>query len=436
MLTHTILIASFFLVGVFFLTTVSYAFMHLGEISSLNVIKQHRKCFFYYPSHLFIFNDPPFELLIFSTILGKNFAFLGFVFTIVYALFLFSLSIWQIIIILLVLLLGISLFGEFFPRLWSIRAADYALSFSMPFASFFLFLSLPFSFLFVKFAWYSARAKEKAQLGNQVEEMKETVVEVLRKKGLKGKLNRSDKKLIESVIKFKDRIVREIMVPRVDLCSLAAETPIRLAAQSFINEGYSRIPVYKGTIDNMIGVLMFKDILEIYMNSLEDRDKTSLIASPIDSIIKNVFYTPETKKASQLLQEFRAKQMHMAIVVDEYGGTEGVVTIEDILEEIVGEIADEYDTSEEANYTTESGGKSWIVDGRMTILDIEENFNIHLPQEGDYDTIGGYIFHKVGAIPQKGLKIHYQNFDLEILHSSDKSVEKVRITARKKIHED
>lgn len=261
-----------------------------------------------------------------------------------------------------------------------------------------------------------------------MEEMREAVVQILRSANVKGKLNSADKKLIESVVRFKERIVREVMVPRVDLFLLSGETTIRQAAKELISEGYSRIPVYRDTIDNIIGVLMFKDILQLYMDCLEGKKESELLNASIESITKGVFYTPETKKVAQLLQEFRSKQMHMAIVVDEYGGTEGVVTMEDILEEIVGDIADEYDTGEEQLFTTQPGGGGWIVDARMSILDAEEAFSIHIPQEGEYDTIGGYIFHKAGSIPQKGLRIHHEDFDLEILSSSERSVEKVRIT--------
>ena len=138
-----------------------------------------------------------------------------------------------------------------------------------------------------------------------------------------------------------------------------------------------------------------------------------------------MLYTPETKKLSNLLQEFRKKQVHLAIVVDEYGGTEGIVTIEDILEEIVGDISDEYD-EEEALFIPQSDG-SWIVDPRMSILDAEAQLGITFPEEGDFDTIGGYIFHCTGSIPTKGFVIHRDEFDIEILRSSDRSVEKVKI---------
>ncbi len=433
MLTGCILLALFFLIWAFFLTTVTHSLTRLGETRSLELVKNYPKRFFYYPFHCFIFKDPPFELIIFSATLSENLARLGFAATVVYGMFfVLSLSILHTTLILVALLFLMLFIGDFFPRLWAIRASEYALSFCFAFASFFLFLSLPFSFIFLKCADYVTRTHEKERGGDPLEEMKETVVQILHAADVKGTLNTSDKKLIESVVKFKDRIVREVMVPRVDLSSLTAETSIREASQALIEEGFSRMPVYRDTVDNIIGVLMFKDILELFMDCIEGKKEASLLDSPIESITKGVFYTPETKKVSHLLQEFRTKQMHMAIVVDEYGGTEGVVTMEDILEEIVGEIADEYDVDEELLYTAQPGGGSWIVDARMTILDAEETFNIHIPQEGEYDTIGGYIFHKVGSIPQKGLRIHHKDFDLEILSSSERSVEKVRITSRQK----
>ncbi|MCH9626675.1 MAG: hypothetical protein S4CHLAM2_03030 [Chlamydiales bacterium] len=437
MLTSCILLSVFFLIWAFFLTTTTHTLTRLGETRSLELVKNYPYRFFYYPFHSLLFKKPPFELIIFSATLGENVARLGYAATAVFGLLHFSsLSALHVVWISILLLFLILLIGDFFPRLWAIRNPEYALSFSLAFASFFLFLSFPFSFVFLKFADYSTRVREKVQGGDPLEEMKETIVNILHTADVKGKLNATDIKLIESVVKFKDRIVREVMVPRVDLFSLGGETSIRSAARSLVEEGYSRTPVYKESVDNIIGVLMFKDILELYMDCLEEKKDTSLLDAPIETIAKSVFYTPETKKVSHLLQEFRTKQMHMAIVVDEYGGTEGVVTMEDILEEIVGEIADEYDVDEELLYTAQPGGGSWIVDARLSILDAEEIFHIHVPQEGDYDTIGGYIFHKVGAIPEKGLRIHHEDFDLEILSASERSIEKVRVTPRHKESEE
>jgi CBS domain containing-hemolysin-like protein len=230
--------------------------------------------------------------------------------------------------------------------------------------------------------------------------------------------------MIESVMDFKDRIAREVMVPRVDIFSLSHDTTIEEAAVFLHNEGYSRTPVYKNTLDNIIGVLMYKDILSKYMEFAQTND-IGILKAPISTLLKKVLYTPETKTISHLLQEFRKKQVHLAIIVDEYGGTEGIVTIEDILEQIVGEIADEYDEEEDLFIALPEGG--WLVDARMTVYDIEEQFGIEIPQDGDYDTIGGYIFHETGTIPSKGFVLQKPDFEIEVIRSNDRRVEKLKI---------
>lgn len=236
-----------------------------------------------------------------------------------------------------------------------------------------------------------------------------------------------DIKIIESVIHFQMRVAREVMVPRMDMFCLNAETSIREAVIQLEDQSYSRVPVYKETIDNIIGVLMYKDILKKYIEYQNSYD-LSILEAPIGSIIKKVMYIPESKKISNLLQDFRKKQTHLAIVVDEYGSTEGIVTIEDILEEIVGDIEDEYDEEEELFIPIGPG--SWIVDGRMNLIDAIEQFNIELPQSNDYDTLGGYIFHKAGKIPSKGFTIQLDEVELEILKSNERRIEKVKVVRK------
>lgn len=412
----------------FFLTLTTHALIRLGESQAMEILNKHSKRFFYYPFHCFLFKHKRFDLLVFSSLLGENLGRMGLTIVAVLGITLFPLSLIQIVAGLIIFIFIALLVGIFVPRLWVNYSPEKALIFSLSFSSLFLFLSFPISFLFLQLSDYLSRTFEKSSGVDLIEEMKERIVQILRSADVKEKLNTSDEKLIEAVIKFKERIVREVMVPRVNLFCLPADKPIREGVKILVEEGYSRTPVYRETIDNMIGVLMFKDILELYMDCAEGKKDPLLLNAPIETLTKSAFYTPETKKASQLLQEFRTKQMHMAIVVDEYGGTEGVITIEDILEEIVGEIADEYDIDEESMFTTHPGGGYWIVDARMNILDAEEIFNITIPQDGDYDTIGGYIFHMVGSIPQKGLRIHRDDFDLEVLSSSERNIEKVKIT--------
>jgi len=240
-------------------------------------------------------------------------------------------------------------------------------------------------------------------------------------------LDAHEKKLIQAVLCFKERVAKEVMMPRIKMFSLPADLTIREAAKILQTENFSRVPIYRDTVDNIIGVLMYKDLLVKYMEYEKNGNDENILNAPIESIKKSVLYTPETRKLSSLLQEFRKKQVHLAIVVDEYGGTEGIVTIEDILEEIVGDIADEYDEEEEDLYEVLPDG-SFIIDAKMNILDIQEQLNLSIPQEPDYDTLGGFIYQLTGTIPSKGFIIHRDDFEIEILSSNEKSVEKVKIT--------
>ncbi len=260
-------------------------------------------------------------------------------------------------------------------------------------------------------------------------ELKEKLQEYLNQSELGRYLEKNEIKLIQTVISFKDRIVREVMVPRIDVFSLSSDTSIKEATRYFSLEGYSRIPVYKENVDKIIGILLYKDILSIYTKHIENHESEAALEKTIEHLVKPALYTPETKKIALLLQEFRNKQTHLAIVVDEYGGTEGIVTIEDILEELVGEIEDEHDTQEEKIYTPLSSG-GWIVDAKMSIIDLEEDLGVKVPHSIEYDTIGGYVFHKTGSIPGIGSKIHLDDVDLEILASDPRSIQKIKITQR------
>lgn len=320
--------------------------------------------------------------------------------------------------------------GDYLPRILGNKFPSQVLSITAPFASIFLFFSFPLIYLFFKLSSVLWRNIHFDYLSEPLAEAKQEIFDIIQDADVSNKLNTHDKKLIESVVDFQGRIAREVMVPRVDMFSLSADTSIEEAARKLQEEGYSRIPVYQNTIDQIVGVLMYKDVLSKYMESFEKNDP-KILQSPIETILKSVIYTPETKKISALLQEFRKKQVHLAIVVDEYGGTEGIVTIEDILEQIVGEIEDEYDEEEDLFIAQADG--SWVVDARMSILDAEEQLGIEIPQTGEYDTIGGYIFHRAGSIPAKGFTIKLDDFELEVLKSNDRRIEKVRVkpTSRK-----
>lgn len=421
----------FCLVWMFFAALTTETLARLGGGRSLAIIDTFGTRFFYRWLNRLLFKEPTYDTYLFASILCANAARLCFGGVVVLSVFWDELPSPLAIAITCVLGVLVALFfGDFLPHLMAKKNTEQRLSWAMPLSSCFLWLCFPFTFIYVKLADLSFKKLEQSKHHDPIDEMKETILHLLMDTGAKGELTPADTKLIASVIQFKDRIVREVMVPRIDLFSLPIETTIRQATEDFLVEGYSRIPVYENSVDNIVGILMFKDFLKLYMEALDSKRDRSFLDESVKTMMKTVIYTPETKNVSQLLQEFRSKQTHMAIVVDEYGGTEGVVTLEDLLEEIVGEIADEYDVDDEQLYTSiPSGG--YIVDARMNLYDAMETFHIKIPGEGDYDTIGGYVFHQVGSIPEKGLVIHNDDFTLEVLSTTDRNVEKVKILPRK-----
>jgi CBS domain containing-hemolysin-like protein len=326
--------------------------------------------------------------------------------------------------IFVILALGF-LIAEYLPRVIGTRFPEKALKFCLPPASLFLFLTFPIAFIFLKTSNSFAQSIYFDYMQEPEMRAKQEIIDMIQNSQLGPDINLHDKTLIEAVLSFRERIAREVMVPRVNVFSLSAETTIKEAAVQLVSEGFSRIPIYRNTVDNVVGVLMYKDVLAKFCEYEKKGNDLSVLEVPIETIQKSVLYIPETKKISSLLQEFRKKQVHLAIIVDEYGGTEGIVTIEDILEEIVGDIADEYDEEKQLLRSLPDG--NWIVDAQMSIFDIEDQLNIEIPQDGDYDTLGGYIFHCAGSIPSRGFMIHQDAFELEVLKSNERTIEKVRV---------
>lgn len=438
-----VVILAILLVGLFSLTALNSVMRRLQKRELKKQLNSIGKFFFYRYIHLTFFPRHEFEGLFFASTFALN--LVRFLFAIT-SLFLiissnllgfstdpetnltkFFVDLPSVLAYLGVLFLIFFILGDYLPRIFGSRYPNLALKLSVIPASLFMLLLSPFIYVFLKLSYLFSHTLFLDHLSESHTEAKQEILEMIQDADVSAQLDIHDKKLLGSVMAFRDRIAREVMVPRVDVFSLSEETTIAEAAAMLLKEGYSRTPVYKTSLDNIIGVLMYKDILAKYMEYGAKGNDKKILAEPISTLIKNVLYTPETKKISQLLQEFRKQQVHLAIVVDEYGGTEGIVTIEDILEVIVGDIADEYDTEEDLFIPLPQGG--WIVDTRMNILDVEEQLGIEFPQEGDYDTIGGYIFHEAGMIPPKGFIIRKPNFELEVLRSNDRRVEKIRIQA-------
>jgi len=236
---------------------------------------------------------------------------------------------------------------------------------------------------------------------------------------LERALGEEEREIIEGILDLEETIVREIMVPRIDLVAIEAGTPIREAVNVVLESGHSRIPAYKESIDNIVGVLYVKDLLK----SLSKGDWET----EIRPLLRPPYFVPETKRASELLREMQRDKVHIAIVVDEYGGTAGIVTIEDILEEIVGEIQDEYDVEEPLLEELRDG--EYILDARLSLDDLEDILGFEVDVEG-VDTVGGLIYSYLGRVPEKGAKVPLGNFELEVLSVVGRRIKKVAMHRR------
>ncbi len=232
-----------------------------------------------------------------------------------------------------------------------------------------------------------------------------------------GLINEEENEMIRSIFALGDTVVREIMVPRTDMACVTLDANVREVLNSIIACGHSRIPVFDGTVDNIVGLIYAKDLLKYWGM---DESKVEL-----KNILRPPYFIPESKNLEELLHEFKKKRIHIAIVIDEYGGTSGLVTIEDLLEEIVGDIQDEYDLEEE--WLVEGADGTVVVDARLPIEELEEHFGIEIERE-KFDTVGGLIFHLTGRIPAVGEEVASSAIRLTVLDADERKIGKVRIT--------
>jgi putative hemolysin len=231
-----------------------------------------------------------------------------------------------------------------------------------------------------------------------------------------GVIEEDEKEMIYSIFEFGDTLVREVMVPRIDIVALEVNTPLRNALETIIAAGHSRIPVYEGTIDNIVGLLYAKDLLKV----LRDLD----LSRSMRPILRPAYFVPGTKKVDELLKELQQRKVHMAIVVDEYGGTAGLVTIEDILEEIVGEIQDEYDKEEP---TVEVISPDEVIfSARVALDEVSEVMAVELPSEGG-ETLGGFIYSQLGRVPVAGDELTFDGLRIIVLQIDGRRIGKVKV---------
>jgi putative hemolysin len=237
-----------------------------------------------------------------------------------------------------------------------------------------------------------------------------------------GMLEEDEKEMIYSIFEFGETLAREVMVSRVDIVALDADTPLLDAMDVIIKHNHSRVPVYQGNIDNVIGILYAKDLLKVMRE--KGREAANQIRLP--DIVRPAAFTPESKKVDELLADMQKRRIHMAIVIDEYGGTAGLVTIEDILEEIVGEIQDEYDQGEEA-LIQPAGDNEWSIDARTNLSDINDLLECNIPID-ESDTLGGFIYESLGKVPLPGDEVQREDLRFKVVNVAGRRIGKVRVT--------
>ncbi|MCX6639491.1 MAG: hemolysin family protein [bacterium] len=268
----------------------------------------------------------------------------------------------------------------------------------------------------------SALGVERRRLGISEDEIK-ALVEISEDRGA---LEEDEKEMIEGIFAISETTVKEIMTPRVDIASLSITASIQDVIQLVKDEGHSRIPIYNGNLDNIAGLIHVKDLLPYLRSGSTQVDLTK--------IIRQAHFVPEGKKIDDLLRQFQGERFHMAIAVDEYGGTAGLVTLEDILEEIVGEIQDEYDS--EMPLYQQIDDHTYLADARINIEELNELLGDDvIPEAEDYETLGGFVYHQTGHLLKQKEVIDFGNLHLIIEELVGKHVSKIRIEKRPPISE-
>ena len=312
-----------------------------------------------------------------------------------------------------VMTVAVLIFGEITPKF---IAKTYPEKLSMafyPIIMLFYYVFYPLNMIFGGWKWILSKVFRFKNTDIVTEDEIMTIVEEAEEDGT---LKEEETELIRSVIEFDDLEVGDILVPRVNIVAVDISDSMEEIRKVFDNEGYSRLPVYRDSIDTIIGTIHEKDFFSAYLRGKKG----------IDGIMQNAFYTTEHAKISVLLRQLQKKKVHIAVVLDEYGGTLGMVTLEDILEELVGEIWDEHD--EEVNYFKQIDEDTFVIDGNAPAKDAFEFFELKGEEDKfEASTVSGWVIEMLGEIPRAGIKLDYLNLDIEVLKSTVKKVLSVKI---------
>ena len=326
----------------------------------------------------------------------------------------------DLVLPLIVAGLIIAVFGVAIPLSWSRHAAEPLLAASMPVLRPLYVVSKP---LLIVLHWFDPLIRRL--LGVPLTPLDTTPVEqeildAVTEGEKSGAVDEEQKEMIEAVVEFPTLTVEQIMTPRTDVEGIEVNSSLDDVKRIVVEIGHSRIPVYEGDLDHIVGMLYVKDLI-------------GLLGAPagngfdLRTILREAVFVPETKPLRDLLAQFKASKVHMAIVLDEYGGTAGLITIEDVLEEIVGEISDEYERPEPEPSIHRISERAVEVDGRVYVDDVNDELGIEIPDDEDYDTIGGFVFSTMGRIPEAGETLKFEDMLITITDAEKTRVNKVRI---------
>lgn len=280
------------------------------------------------------------------------------------------------------------------------------------------FLGEIIDFVFRPYGWLVSLFQDQKEPSNPIDaEIEEELKNWMASQEGETSLAKNEHQMISSILDFGDTLCREIMIPRIDIFALEVNTLLKELIPNAVSMGHSRVPVYADEIDNVVGLLYVKDLLLPISEGKED--------TTIRDLLRKAYFIPEAKKVNELMREMQENGVHMAIVVDEYGGTAGLVTLEDIMEEIVGEIRDEYDTSEEAPYQR-LGPDEFIFLGGVGLENLNELLGTHLIKDVA-DTLAGFIYGEIGRVPVEGEKVEVEGWVLEVQQVMRRRIRKVHV---------
>jgi len=313
-----------------------------------------------------------------------------------------------------------SLFSLVIPRAWAKYAGEKILSRTFTLLKFFAVAATPVLYIF---RLYEAIVRRLAGVPETTpeeehEEKQEEFITGLEQHRTEGVLDEEEQQMIENVLDLSNSTADEIMTPRTDIVAVEVNSDLQKILETITIAGHTRVPVYQDNIDNIIGLVYAKDLLtEIGKTSADFklRDK-----------MRNAYFVPETKPLRTLLHEFQNQKLHIALVLDEYGGTAGIVTLEDILEELVGEITDEYEETP-PEPVKKIDQNTIEADARTYIDDLNDQFELNLPEDEDYETIGGFAFSRLGYIPKTGESFEYKNLKFTIASAEARRIKRIRI---------